>query len=133
METDSASEIDSDNLDDTSSKVGEEYESDQWAPLKAEAAQQSLSEFEERTQNFTAEGFDESSIGKGVLGRPVRAVHLAPPMTSSFLKYFNLFRFTLIYSSLLDIFETLSFVYPPFLALYFWLHRNRLFIYSLYF
>jgi hypothetical protein len=30
------------------------------APLKAEATQQSLSEFEELTQNFTAEGFDEN-------------------------------------------------------------------------
>jgi hypothetical protein len=28
--------------------------------LKAEAAQQSLSEFEELTQNFSAEGFDEN-------------------------------------------------------------------------
>jgi hypothetical protein len=27
--------------DDTSSEVGDEYESDPWAPLKAEAAQQS--------------------------------------------------------------------------------------------
>ncbi|CAB3984905.1 Hypothetical predicted protein [Paramuricea clavata] len=54
-ETDSASESDSDNVNDTSSKVGDEYESDPWAPLKAEAAQQSLSEFEELTQNFTAE------------------------------------------------------------------------------
>jgi uncharacterized UPF0160 family protein len=59
VETDSASESDSDNVDDTSSEVGE-YESDPWAPLKAEAAQQSLSEFEELTQNFTAEGFDEN-------------------------------------------------------------------------
>ncbi|CAB4040378.1 Hypothetical predicted protein [Paramuricea clavata] len=55
VETDSASESDSDNVDDTSSKVGDEYESDPWAPLKADAAQQSLSEFEELTQNFTAE------------------------------------------------------------------------------
>ena len=31
-----------------------------WVPLKAEATQQSLSEFEELTQNFTAEGFDEN-------------------------------------------------------------------------
>jgi hypothetical protein len=31
-----------------------------WAPLKAEAAQQSLSGFEEITQNFTAEDFDEN-------------------------------------------------------------------------
>ena len=60
METDSASESDSDNVDDTSSKVGDEYESDQWAPSTAEAAQHSLSEFEELTQNFTAEGFDEN-------------------------------------------------------------------------
>ena len=30
------------------------------AALKAEAAQHSLSEFEELTQNFTAEGFDEN-------------------------------------------------------------------------
>jgi hypothetical protein len=59
VETDSASESDSDNVDDTSSEVGDEY--DPWAPLKAEAAQQSLiSEFEELTQNFTAEGFDEN-------------------------------------------------------------------------
>ncbi|CAB4007763.1 Hypothetical predicted protein [Paramuricea clavata] len=55
VETDSASESDSDNVNDTSSKVGDEYESDPWAPLKAEAAQQSLSEFEELTQNFTAD------------------------------------------------------------------------------
>ena len=60
VETDSASESDSDNVDDTSSEVGDEYESDPWAPLKAEAAQQSLLEFEELTQTFTAEGFDEN-------------------------------------------------------------------------
>jgi uncharacterized UPF0160 family protein len=60
VETDSVSESDSDNVDDTSSEEGDEYESDPWAPLKAEAAQQSLSEFEELTQNFTAEGFDEN-------------------------------------------------------------------------
>jgi hypothetical protein len=60
VETDSASESDSDNVDDTSSEVGDEYESDPWAPLKAEATQQNLSEFEELTQNFTAEGFDEN-------------------------------------------------------------------------
>ena len=36
------------------------HESDPWAPLKAEATQQNLSEFEELTQNFTAEGFDEN-------------------------------------------------------------------------
>ncbi|CAB4029130.1 Hypothetical predicted protein [Paramuricea clavata] len=53
VETDSASESDSDNVDD--SEVGDEYESDPWASLKVEAAQQSLSEFEELTQNFTAE------------------------------------------------------------------------------
>jgi hypothetical protein len=47
VETDSASESDSDNVDDTNSEVGDEYESDPWAPLKAEAAQQSVSEFEE--------------------------------------------------------------------------------------
>jgi hypothetical protein len=39
VETDSASESDSDNVDDTSSEVGDEYESDPWAPLKVEAAQ----------------------------------------------------------------------------------------------
>ncbi len=55
VENDSASESDSDNVDDTSSEVGDEYESDPWAPLKAEATQQNLSEFEELTQNFTAE------------------------------------------------------------------------------
>ena len=60
VETDSASESDSDNVDDTSSEVGDEYESDPWAALKAEATQQNLSEFEELTQNFTAEGFDEN-------------------------------------------------------------------------
>ena len=60
VETDSASESDSDNVDDTSSEVGDEYESDPSAPLKAQAAQQSLSEFEDLTQNFTAEGFDEN-------------------------------------------------------------------------
>ena len=60
VETDSASESDSDNVDDTSSEVGDEYESDPWAPLKAEATQQNLSEFEELTQNFTAEGFAEN-------------------------------------------------------------------------
>ena len=60
VETESASESDYDNVDDTSSEVGDEYESDPWAPLKVEAAQQSLSEFEELTQNFTAEGFDEN-------------------------------------------------------------------------
>ena len=60
VETDSVSESDSDNVGDTSSEVGDEYESDPWAPLKAEATQQSLSEFEELTQNFTAEGFDEN-------------------------------------------------------------------------
>ena len=48
------------NADDTSSEVGDEYESDPWAPLKVEATQQSLSEFEELTQNFTAEGFDKN-------------------------------------------------------------------------
>jgi hypothetical protein len=58
VETDSASKSDSDNVDDTSSEVGDEYESDRWAPLKAEEAQPSLSEFEELTQNFTANGFD---------------------------------------------------------------------------
>ncbi len=60
VETDSASESDSDNVDDTSSELGDEYESDPWTPLKAEATQQNLSEFEELTQNFTAEGFDEN-------------------------------------------------------------------------
>jgi hypothetical protein len=60
VETDSASECESDNVDDTSSEVGDEYESDPWAPSKAEEAQQSLSEFEVLTQNFTAEGFDEN-------------------------------------------------------------------------
>ena len=60
VETDSASECDSDNVDDSSGEVGDEYESDPWAPLKAEAAEQSLSEFEVLTQNFTAEGFDEN-------------------------------------------------------------------------
>jgi hypothetical protein len=60
VETESASESDYDNVDDTRSEVGDEYESDPWAPLKVEAAQQSLSEFEELTQNFTAEGFDEN-------------------------------------------------------------------------
>ena len=60
VETDSASESDSDNVDDTSSEVGDEYESDPWAPLEAEATQQNLSEFEELTQKFTAEGFDEN-------------------------------------------------------------------------
>jgi hypothetical protein len=55
VETDSASECESDNVDDTSSEVGDEYESDPWAPSKAEEAQQSLSEFEVLTQNFTAE------------------------------------------------------------------------------
>ncbi|CAB4031896.1 Hypothetical predicted protein [Paramuricea clavata] len=40
VETDSASESDSGNVGDTSSEVGEEYESDPWAPLKAEATQQ---------------------------------------------------------------------------------------------
>jgi hypothetical protein len=40
VETESASESDSDNADDTSSEVGDEYESDPWAPLKAEATQQ---------------------------------------------------------------------------------------------
>ncbi|CAB3989039.1 Hypothetical predicted protein, partial [Paramuricea clavata] len=55
VETDSASESDSDNVDDTCSKVGDEYESDLWAPFNAETAQQSLSEFEALTQNFTAE------------------------------------------------------------------------------
>ncbi|CAB4017434.1 Hypothetical predicted protein [Paramuricea clavata] len=62
VETDSASESDSDNVDDTSSKVGDEYESDPWGPLKAEAAQQSLSEFEELTQNFTAEALDLENV-----------------------------------------------------------------------
>ncbi len=60
VEADSASKSDSDNVDDTSSEVGDEYESDPWAPLKAEATQQNLSEFEELTQKFTAEGFDEN-------------------------------------------------------------------------
>ena len=60
VETDSASESDSDNVDDTSSEVGDEHESDPWAPLKAEATQQNLSEFEELTQNFNAEGFDKN-------------------------------------------------------------------------
>ena len=60
VETDSASESDSDNVDDTSSEVGDEYESDPWAHLEAEATQQNLSEFEELTQKFTAEGFDEN-------------------------------------------------------------------------
>jgi hypothetical protein len=60
VETDSASESDSDNVDDTSSEVGDEYGSDPWTSLKAEAAPQSLSEFQELTQSFTAEGFDEN-------------------------------------------------------------------------
>jgi hypothetical protein len=51
FEIDSASESDSDNVDDTSSEVGDEYGSDPLVPLKAEAAQQSLSEFEELTQS----------------------------------------------------------------------------------
>ncbi|CAB4006458.1 Hypothetical predicted protein, partial [Paramuricea clavata] len=55
VETDSVPESDSDNVYGPSSEVGDEYESDPWAPLKAEATQQSLSEFEELTQNFTAE------------------------------------------------------------------------------
>jgi hypothetical protein len=68
VETDSASESDSDNADDANSEVGDEYESDPWAPLKAEAIQQSLSEFEELTQNFTAKGFDENEAkDKGYL------------------------------------------------------------------
>jgi hypothetical protein len=54
---DSASESDSDNADDTSSEVDDEYE---WAPLKVEAAQQSLAEFEELIANFTSKGFDEN-------------------------------------------------------------------------
>jgi hypothetical protein len=58
---DSASESDSDNADDTSSEVGDEYE---WAPLKVEAAQQSLSEFEELIQNFTSKGVDENEAIK---------------------------------------------------------------------
>jgi hypothetical protein len=62
VETDSASESDSGNVDDTSSEVGDEYESDPWAPLKAEAAQQSLSEFEVLTQNFTAEGLTKTML-----------------------------------------------------------------------
>ncbi|CAB4017435.1 Hypothetical predicted protein [Paramuricea clavata] len=62
--TDNEVESDSDNVDDTSSKLGDEYESDPWAPLKAEAAQQSLSEFEELTQNFTAEAELYRLIGK---------------------------------------------------------------------
>jgi hypothetical protein len=60
VETDSATESDSDNADDTSSEEGDEYESDPWTPLKAEAAQHSLSKFEVQTQNFTAEGFGEN-------------------------------------------------------------------------
>jgi hypothetical protein len=60
VETDSASESDSDNVDDTSSEAGDEYGSDPWTSLKAEAAPQSLSEFQELTQSFTAEGFDEN-------------------------------------------------------------------------
>ena len=61
VETDSASESDSDNVDDTSGEVGDEYENDPWAPLKlVEAAQQSLSEFEELTQNLTADVFGEN-------------------------------------------------------------------------
>ncbi|CAB3989038.1 Hypothetical predicted protein [Paramuricea clavata] len=40
VETESGLQSDSDNVDDTCSKVGDEYESDPWAPLKAEAAQQ---------------------------------------------------------------------------------------------
>ena len=60
VETDPAPESDSDNVDDTSSEVDDEYESDPWASLKAEAVQQSLSEFEELTQNFTAEVFDKN-------------------------------------------------------------------------
>ena len=52
-----------------------------------------------------------------MLARAVRAVHLAPPMTSSFL---NLFRFALIYVSLFNIFERLLLVYVRFVALYFW-------------
>jgi uncharacterized UPF0160 family protein len=60
VETDSVSESDSDNVDDTSSEEGDEYKSDPWAPLNAEATQQSLSEFEELMQNFTAKGFDEN-------------------------------------------------------------------------
>ncbi|CAB3992777.1 Hypothetical predicted protein [Paramuricea clavata] len=55
VETDSVFESNSDNVDDTSNEVGDEYESDPWAPLKAKATQQSLSEFEELTQKFTAE------------------------------------------------------------------------------
>ena len=60
VETESASESDSDNVDDTSSEVGDEYGSDPWTSLKAEAAPQSLSEFQELTQSFSAEGFDEN-------------------------------------------------------------------------
>jgi hypothetical protein len=39
VETDSASKSDSDNVDNTSSEVGDEYESDPWAPLKADLKQ----------------------------------------------------------------------------------------------
>ena len=68
VETDSASESDSDNVDNTSSEVGDEYESDPWAPLKCEAAQQNLSQFEELTQNFIAECFGEyEAKGKAYL------------------------------------------------------------------
>jgi hypothetical protein len=60
VETDSSSESDSDNVDDNSSEVGDEYGSDPWAPLSAETSQQSVSEFEELTQSFTADGFEEN-------------------------------------------------------------------------
>ena len=43
-----------------------------------------------------------SSYKVGVVGREVRAVHLAPPITSSFL---NLFRLAFIYVSLFNILE----------------------------
>jgi hypothetical protein len=62
VETDSVSESDSDNVDDTSSEVGDEYESDPWAPLKAEATQQSLSEFEKLTQNFKVHMQDKAYL-----------------------------------------------------------------------
>ena len=45
------------------------------------------------------------------MGVLARAVHLAPPMTSSFL---NLFRLALIYVNLFDILERLLFVYLQF-------------------
>jgi hypothetical protein len=69
------------------------------------------------TTNSFFSSYLVGQITEKYLGMCLWYVHLAPPMTSSFKNYFNLFG--LIYLRLLDILESrpaVLFVYPQFLV-----------------